>query len=639
MKTIYILLACCFAVSMQAQNGLIWSTTYGGFDYDQPYSLCKTSDGGTLIAGYSNSNDTYVSGNHGFSDILLVKFNSDGQFQWQKCYGGQVNEAALDILPMSNGTFCMVGRNQSFDGDCTAMYGDTDVWVTCVDANGNLIWQKSYGGALGDFGTSIIATPDNGLVFAGSAFSSNAPLTDQNGQGDMWVVKTDNTGTIAWSNCFGSSTYDSGTIIKNTQDGNIVFVGGFNTSNGDITQSSHGATDALVVKMSLDGTLIWQHAYGGSQNDLVEEMIELPDGSLVLAGDSKSSNGDLTSANSGLTDFWVFRISSDGTLMWSKNYGSSSSDFVRGLVQLNDGNIAFVGETQGVVNSLPLVGAIDIYVGLLDTNGNLLHENILGGTTLDYPTDVIIDLDGQLLVTGYSWSSDGSFSSNIGYTDAFLFKYQIQQETCNGVDDDNDGQIDEFVDWDGDGFNQCSGDCNEYNALINASVTETCNFADDNCNGIIDEGLLMLPYYTDGDNDGFGFGGALAFCTDPGFGFSSLNTDCDDGNEWVNPNAIEIPDNGIDDDCNESTSDVGIQEEQVDFSVFPNPVSGEMLNIQFNRIPANSKVEIFDVCGKRVEAHTVYGSRLSMDVSNFSNGNYFLKCGNLAIPFVVQREN
>lgn len=637
MKNLYILFACCFVVSMQAQNGLIWSTTYGGFDYDQPYALCKTGDGGTLIGGYSNSNDSYVLGNHGFSDILLVKFNSDGQFQWQKCYGGQVNEAALDILPMSNGTFCMVGRNQSFDGDCTAMYGDTDVWVTCVDADGNLIWQKSYGGALGDFGTSIIATPDNGLVFAGSAFSSNAPLTDQNGQGDMWVVKTDSTGTIEWANCFGSSTYDSGTIIRATQDGNIVFVGGFNTGNGEITETSHGATDALVVKMALDGTVLWQKAFGGSQNDLIEEMIELPDGSLVLAGDSKSSNGDLTSTNSGLTDFWIIRISESGSLLWSKNYGSTSSDFVRGLAQLKDGNIVFVGETQGVVNALPLIGAIDIYIGLLDTNGNLLHENILGGATLDYPTDVIIDLDGQLLVTGYTWSADNTFSSNIGYTDAFLFKYQIQQETCNGIDDDNDGQIDEFVDWDGDGFNQCSGDCNEYNALINSSLPEACNFADDNCNGVIDEGLLMLPYYPDGDNDGFGFGGALAFCTDPGFGFSSLNTDCDDTNGQVNPNMTEIPGNGIDDDCNESTTDVGVVESDIQIAVFPNPVNNGILNIRLNDISRNDKLEIFDMFGRKVHSQTVYGSNVTIDMSRFANGNYVLKYGILVSPVLVQQ--
>jgi hypothetical protein len=633
MKTNFFILTFFLWLSSTAQD--IWTTSYGGYNYDQPYALCKTADGGTLTAGYTNSSDVFVTGNHGFTDILLLKYDASGQFVWQKCYGGSINEAALDILPMADGSYCLVGRNQSFDGDCTAMYGETDVWVIRINENGDLLWQKSFGGTLGEFATSVVATEDNGILFAGGAFSSNAPLTDQNGQGDMWLVKIDALGTIIWSNCFGSTAYDSGTIIRKTQDGNFIFIGGFNVGNNEITVNSHGATDALVVKMSPDGTILWQQAYGGSQNDLVEEVIELPDGSLVVAGDSRSSNGDLTSTNAGLTDFWIFRIDANGTLLWSKNYGSNNSDYVRGLIQLNDGNIAFVGETQGVVNGLPLLGTSDVYIGLLDLNGNVLFEDIWGGSNFDYASDVILDTDGQLLITGYSWSNDNAFSTNNGYTDAYLLKYQIQQEFCNAIDDDNDGQVDEFIDWDGDGLNACNGDCNESDPLVNANAVEICNFEDENCNGSIDEGIPSLPYYVDADSDNFGYGNAIGFCADPGIGYAIVALDCDDTNPNVNPNELEILENGIDDDCNGDTGDTGVDEINNAVMVYPNPVSSGMVNIQCNQLPASGIMTISDSQGRFIRNEFIYSLQSEIETASLATGLYFFQMNHIVVRVYV----
>jgi len=100
MKTNLFILTFFLWLSSTAQD--IWTTSYGGYNYDQPYALCKTADGGTLTAGYTNSSDVFVTGNHGFTDILLLKYDASGQFVWQKCYGGSINEAALDILPISD---------------------------------------------------------------------------------------------------------------------------------------------------------------------------------------------------------------------------------------------------------------------------------------------------------------------------------------------------------------------------------------------------------------------------------------------------------------------------------------------------------------------------------------------------------
>jgi hypothetical protein len=140
----------------------------------------------------------------------------------------------------------------------------------------------------------------------------------------------------------------------------------------------------------------------------------------------------------------------------------------------------------------------------------------------------------------------------------------------NGNDcDDTNAQLTTtimyYVDADGDGFGDeatgvesCSqpqntitlgGDCDDTNDQIYPGAQEICDGLDNNCNGSIDEGLNTVTYYVDSDNDGFGIGSGSLFCNDPGTGFSLNNLDCDDSNNQINPTAVDIIDNGIDENC------------------------------------------------------------------------------------------
>ena len=144
-------------------------------------------------------------------------------------------------------------------------------------------------------------------------------------------------------------------------------------------------------------------------------------------------------------------------------------------------------------------------------------------------------------------------------------------ETCNGVDDNCDGQTDEgfsptiyYQDLDGDnygntsvsitacsqpiGFVNTPGDCDDNNPHIWPNSSETCNGIDDNCNGQIDEGVVITTWYFDNDGDNYGSTPTLQSCTQP-LGYVITPGDCDDNNNHVWPNSSEIC-NGIDDNCN-----------------------------------------------------------------------------------------
>ncbi len=221
-------------------------------------------------------------------------------------------------------------------------------------------------------------------------------------------------------------------------------------------------------------------------------------------------------------------------------------------------------------------------------------------------------------------------------------------EICDGIDNDCDGLMDDglvftmyYVDADGDGFGDeatgvesCSqpqntittgGDCDDTNDQIYPGATEVCDEVDNDCDGSTDEGLNFITYYTDADNDGFGTGSTgLSFCSIPGPGFSTNNQDCDDTNGQINPNAADILDNGIDENCDGVDGNLGIQLiSDINLWVSPNPSSGSFA-IEFNRTVANAFIHLTDLNGKVIRVYQFSGDEIQISESNLEKGVYLL---------------
>ncbi|MBK6484808.1 MAG: T9SS type A sorting domain-containing protein [Chitinophagaceae bacterium] len=182
--------------------------------------------------------------------------------------------------------------------------------------------------------------------------------------------------------------------------------------------------------------------------------------------------------------------------------------------------------------------------------------------------------------TGYSINGTDCNDSNSG----------IHPGSCdgsNGVDDDCDGTIDDgsgaifyYVDGDGDGYGAGTGsffcsnpgagystnktDCNDSNSAIHPGLCDGSNGLDDNCDGTIDDGSGAIIYYADEDGDGYGGGTGTSLCNNPGAGYSTNNTDCNDSIAAINSGAVEIA-NGIDDDCNGNIDDGNFWTQKVNF--------------------------------------------------------------------------
>jgi hypothetical protein len=171
-------------------SGLIeWQKSLGGSGDDGASFFEQTSDSGYIVAGSSNSNDGDVTGNHGGQDCWIVKLKSSGVIDWQKSLGGSGDDGASFIEKTSDSGYIVAGSSNSNDGDVSGNHGSTDDWIVKLDSRGTIQWQKCLGGSSGDFASSIKETSDKGYIVAGSSNSNDGDITGNHGGQDCWIVK------------------------------------------------------------------------------------------------------------------------------------------------------------------------------------------------------------------------------------------------------------------------------------------------------------------------------------------------------------------------------------------------------------------------------------------------------------------
>ena len=177
---------------LDSSRNIVWWTYIGGSKNDIARSIVQTSNGELIIAGYTESNDKDVAGNHGGRDAWVVKLNDSGKVIWQKCLGGSGKDQANSIISLSNGNLLVAGQTNSTDGDVSSNHGNDDAWLIELDSLGNIQWQKCYGGSSDDVATSLVQTFDGGYIFSGTTYSNDGDVSGKHGDmysTDGWIVK------------------------------------------------------------------------------------------------------------------------------------------------------------------------------------------------------------------------------------------------------------------------------------------------------------------------------------------------------------------------------------------------------------------------------------------------------------------
>ena len=423
MKNLLFLFSIFYYTTLVAQDSHIeWQNTIGGNHFDRFTSVVQAKDGNYILSGYSNSNisDDKTQNPYGIEahDFWIVKINSNGNILWQKTIGGDGAEILGDLKLTEDGGIILGGSSASpISGNKTQdTVGLMDFWVVKLDKNGNISWDKVYGGIKNDYLRSMEQTRDNGYILGGISNSDISGNKTENSQGDVdfWVIKIDSVGSIQWQNTIGGSFEDELNSLHQTIDNGFI-LGGFSGSHisGDKTEDRHGDYDYWIIKLDSIGNIVWQNTIGGDDVDKLNSILLTNDNGYLLTGYSSSNisvdktENSITLNQSSTRDFWIIKIDNIGNIVWQRTIGGYADDMAITSESTVDGGYIVGGISNSGVSPQKNEGSfgqMDYWIVKLDANGNIEWENTIGGNKEDILLSILPTTEGGYVLGGESAS-------------------------------------------------------------------------------------------------------------------------------------------------------------------------------------------------------------------------------------------
>ena len=426
-----------------SQPAIQWQKCFGGSAFDEPNFIRQTSDSGFIIVGITNSNDGDVSGYHGFNtgntDCWVVKIDSVGTFEWQKCLGGLNSDGGSCIKQLNDGSYILLASTNSNNDDVSGNHGQNDFWLVKLSSTGAIQWQKCLGGSRTENPFTVQPTTDGGYILSGSTMSNDGDVSGNHNINcttpDYWVVKVDSVGTIQWQKCLGGVSFDEAGMILEVSNGYIV-TGGTMSNDGDVS-GNHGSYDSWLVRLDVAGNIQWSKCFGGSNNDFSNLLYPTNDGGYVLANSTSSNDGDVSGnhdTSSAYSDVWIVKINNIGTIQWQKCLGGSVADVAKAIQQTTDGGYligAMSFSSDGNINGNH--GSTDYWIVKLDSASNILWQKCLGGSGFDFFYSLQQTLDNRYILAGSTLSTDGDVTGNHGLYDYWVVK--LAPDSITGISD------------------------------------------------------------------------------------------------------------------------------------------------------------------------------------------------------------
>ena len=387
-----------------AQPAIQWQRTIGGNFAEELTQVRQTYDGGFILVGSSTSN---ISANktencRGRYDYWIVKTDSLGNVEWDKTFGGDLDDELFDLDLTTDSGFIVGGRALSgVSGDKTgSSRGNADYWILKLNSSGNIQWQRTYGGFNDDELFCLRQTHDGGYLVGGysnSGYTVEHPFISFTT--DFWLLKLDSAGDIQWQKKIGGSGQDFLYSLDATSDGGSI-IGGDSNSNisDDKTDDNFGGADYWILKLSSSGNIQWQKTIGGSDSDELRKIIQTSDGGYIAAGISTSDSSGLKTENSrGFYDFWILKLNASGNIQWQKTIGGDLSDILFDIKELPNGTFLAGGYTNSNISGDKTEagqGGEDYWLVKLSSAGQILWDKTIGGNgddelrSLDITKDV-----------------------------------------------------------------------------------------------------------------------------------------------------------------------------------------------------------------------------------------------------------
>ena len=281
------------------------------------------------------------------------------------------------------------------------------------------------GGSEEDIVKKVVATNDGGFVLVGNTKSIDGyfEIKDRIGN-DVFLIKFDLEGQIEWINTYGGSDDDVGNDVIETEDGQFYLIGYSKSSNGDASINK-GQHDNWLIKIDSKGKLIWEKSYGFAGHDHAYNIIKTNDGGLFFNGfiDVTASQGEGGLLRHGVGEFWCHKVDMNGEIIWRRYFGGSNNDRSYDAIETSDGGFILVGtsESQDVEKTISF-GSYDIWVIKISSSGNLIWEKSYGGSAIDEGVKIIKSQDDNYMIIGNTNSKIIEGVNTIGNNDFLMIK-------------------------------------------------------------------------------------------------------------------------------------------------------------------------------------------------------------------------
>ncbi|HLG35447.1 MAG TPA: T9SS type A sorting domain-containing protein [Bacteroidia bacterium] len=286
-----------YIVKTDSSGNYLWSKSFGGTGSEDCRSIKQTTDGGYIMTGMESSNGP------GAGDVFVVRTDSNGNLLWSNTYGEILPDEGYDIAQTTDGNYIIAGIAYSF-----TFSGYNSIYLLKINTSGYLLWSKVYYTPdIHNFAYSVCATADGGCIVAGETLDLSAGIER------VLVIKTNANGIVQWSKTFGGADYEAGFGVWKTGDGGYI-IGGATWSFG----ASSG--DMYLIKTNATGNVTWSEILGGPSLDECFSVRPSKDGGYILAG---ISNNDIslikTNANgiSGCYDSTITSIVTNPSILFA----------------------------------------------------------------------------------------------------------------------------------------------------------------------------------------------------------------------------------------------------------------------------------------------------------------------------------
>ncbi len=417
-----------FTHAQKPSPKIISQKTIGGSLNETLNCSYPTTDGGYILGGQTASVNGDISGSRkGLSDALIVKIDAAGGIEFQVSLGGSRDETVTSIKETSDQGFIILGTTASTDGDFSTNHGGNDIFVTKISKTGSVQWNKCFGGTLDEKSGEIVASSEGGYLFTGNAKSFNGDLMGHSPvDADGWIVKITNTGAISWDVLPSGPFTDICKAAKQLPNKNYVVVGNIGNTSG-----TNQREDIFTSLVDPTGNIIGQRSMGGTRQDLASSVEVTPDGGFVIIGKTNSNNGTITK-NQGDFDVWILKMTQNLQVDWQKTFGGSGidggggTDTYGGIQATDDGGYVFTSSTNSKNGDIELPttawagSQARVWVVKLNCKQEIQWQKILGGNAGDFGVSVKQIDDKGYFVSANTNSTDGDVSGSKGGQDFWL---------------------------------------------------------------------------------------------------------------------------------------------------------------------------------------------------------------------------